>query len=468
MTDIPTFHFHKNKIVSFEWYVGLHVLLGIVCAFQPKLVPIWVAYVILIEGTAKVYLRRNAFGQAHYAAGYMAAMEMIVRMSKSGLPHELTKYAVIFILMNGLLAQPRRIGGAIPTLIFFILLIPSSILLVGAEGLEKARQLASFNLSGPLCLTIATIYFYRRPLQTDELIQLFQQILMPLIATLVWLFIKTPNLTEISFGNSANFATSGYGPNQMASGLGLGILLIGMAFIFKWPLSKWKPLPIIMLAALAYRGLLTFSRGGIAGPLIVLVILVLYQAVSDQQSVKRRVRTLLISGLFVGLGFGVYSYVDQKTGSALYNRYAGIKYGQKVGLEQYTSGRLDIFRIDIEMFLDNPLLGIGPGMGTDLRPIYGYGERVAAHIEFSRLPAEHGIFGLVALGLLLFFPLFELQRRKTFDHRIMLIAGVLFCFTFMTHSATRIALPMFMYGLGFILLYQPLRTNVKVSLLSSR
>jgi hypothetical protein len=57
----------------------------------------------------------------------------------------------------------------------------------------------------------------------------------------------------------------------------------------------------------------------------------------------------------------------------------------------------------------------------------------------------------MALGILLFFPLWEFMQRKGLNQRFLLIAGVLFCFGFMSHSATRIALPMFLYGLGFAL-----------------
>ncbi len=448
---------------SFEWKVLIHVLLGLAGALNPKLVPLWVLYVIFYEGTFRVYKTKNVAGQAHLAAAFMAGMEMIVRMSRSGLPHELTKYAVIFILLNGLFTRPYRAKGAAPMLTFFLLLVPSIVFLAGAEGLERARQLASFNLSGPLCLTVATLYFFRRPISKGELIRIFQQILLPLIATLTWLFVRTPRLSEISFGYGANFAASGYGPNQMASGLGLGILLIGMALLFKWPLSKWKPLAFVMLAVLAYRGLLTFSRGGIFSPIIVLLILVAYQAISNQPSRKRIFRTFIMIGLLAGLGYGIYNYVNWVTNSALLNRYAGISYGQKVGIEKYTSGRLDILRIDTEIFLDHPFFGIGPGMGADMRHQYGYGERVAAHIEFSRLLAEHGIFGLAALSILLFFPLYEFVRRKQFEQRIVLLAGVLFCFSFMVHSATRIALPMFMYGLGFVWVYDYSRNTPSVA-----
>ena len=445
-----------NKIsnTSFEWNLLFHILLGSACAMQPSIVPIWVAYIIIIEGTYKVYKSRNANGQAHLAAAYMAALEMVVRMSRSGLPHELTKYAVIFILINGLISKPRNIGFSAIFITYFLLQLPSIVMLVNASGLDRARQLASFNLAGPLCLTVASVYFYRLPISKIELTNIFKQLLLPISATATWLFVKTPNISKISFGFGANFEASGYGPNQMASVLGLGILLIGTALFFKLPIFKWKIIAYILLAAISYRCLLTFSRGGMASPLIILAILVIYQLIFDKRSTGKRFQVLIFACLFSFLAFGIYSYVNQKTGDALFNRYAGIKQGQKVDLEKYSSGRLAILRIDGEIFLDNPLLGIGPGMGTDIRPEYGYPERVAAHIEYSRLLAEHGIFGLLALGLLIGIPIYEFRRRKNFEQKFILIIGVLFCLSLMAHSATRIALPMFMYGLGFAWVYE--------------
>ena len=61
--------------------------------------------------------------------------------------------------------------------------------------------------------------------------------------------------------------------------------------------------------------------------------------------------------------------------------------------------------------------------------------------------------GLAALFILLFYPLVTFfDRRRTLDARFFLIACTLFTFSFMLHSATRIALPMFLYGLGFVYL----------------
>lgn len=443
----------SRRPISFEQNLIVHAALGTLCAFQPQLVYLWIACIVIVEGTIKVFRGRSLYGQAHLAAGYMAAMEMIVRMSRIGLPHELTKYAVTLILINGLLARPRFHAGSGKYVIYFLLLLPSILFLADQSSLERARQLVSFNLSGPLCLAVAAIYFYRRPLSLMEITHLFQRMLLPMAALLAWLFLRTPRFSEISFGYGANFAASGYGPNQMASMLGAGIMIIGLALLFRIPVFSWRPAAFLMLGALAFRGLLTFSRGGMAVPLLVLAGLITFFIVNNRQFRRQFGNIFLIAGLAAALGYGLYTYVNQITSNSLYNRYAGISQGRKVGLERYTSGRLDILRIDSEIFLDYPLLGIGPGAGSDLRPEYGYGERVAAHIEFSRLPAEHGILGLMALSILLFAPLAEFMRRRGLYQRFLLVAGVLFCLGFMAHSATRIALPMFMYGLGFVWMY---------------
>lgn len=431
----------------------LHAFAGVVCALQPQLVIAWVLYVIIIEGGFKVIRSRNAPFQAAIVAAYMAALEMVVRMSRSGLPHELTKYAVIFILLNGLLAGSRSRKNAGIFIFFFLLLIPS-ILMINTGDLEEARQAISFNLAGPLCLAVSGFYFYHRPLSRQQLVQLSQRFLPPIAATVAWLFVSTPSISEISFSFGANFAASGYGPNQMASILGFGILVIGLSLLFRLPVFQSRVFALVFLALIGYRGLLTFSRGGMLTPLLVLGLLILYFTLTDRSFSKQVGRIVLLAGLFALSLYGIFSYTNQQTGGALFNRFAGISNDQQVTLEKYSSGRLDIINIDLAIFMDYPILGIGPGMGNDLREEYGYGYnvRVAAHVEYSRLLAEHGVFGMVALLLLLGIPTYEFFRRKSIQQRFLLVAGVLFCLAFMSHSATRIALPMFAYGLGFILL----------------
>lgn len=447
--------YHSIKLSPFKKWpferdVLIHVLIGALASVFHSLVPFWALYIIFYEGTFKVLSKRNTDGQAHLAAAYLCGMELIMRMSRSGLPHELTKYGVIFILSIGLLTQPRFYRKSLPVFFFFLLQLPSIVLTFNHPDLSYARELLSFNLSGPLCLTISVIYFYHLRFNHLSLARLFRNFLLPITSTVTWLFLATPSVSDIEFVFGANFAASGYGPNQMSALLGAGMLFIGLGWLFQIPIAKSRIILVVLFAAFAYRGLLTFSRGGMLVPVTILAMLLLLSFILSR-TFRKRIGYVVFSFLILSYaGYQVFEYTNTQTGNALANRYQGINYGKEVGIEKYSSGRLEIARIDWEIFLDHPLMGIGPGMGTDLRYQYGYHERTAAHVEFSRLLAEHGIFGLLALMILIFFPIREYFRRRTFDQRYLLIAGVLFCWGFMAHSATRIALPMMMYGFGFI------------------
>jgi hypothetical protein len=436
--------------LNFEYNAVFHALIGFICAIYPSIVPIWVFYIILVDGFYKPLTNKYTLTKPHYTAAYLCGLEMIGRMSNSGLPHELTKYAVIVVLINGILVNRRSLNESVyPIIVFILIQLPSLVYAIGNEGFEMARQYFSFNLSGPLCLAVSTIYFYNLRLTNQDLIILIQRFLYPIIATISWLFISTPSVSEIDFNYGANFAASGYGPNQMASLLGFGILIIGFGFLFKLRISYFPITQLIIFILCIYRGLLTFSRGGVVGPFIVLLTVYLLSVLGNSdKSFKLNKSLLNYFTAFVLLIFTL-NYVNDSTGGQLFNRYIGISNDEKVDTEKYTSGRTTIAKIDLEIFSDNLLFGVGPGFATDLRFDYGYVSSVAAHIEFTRLLAEHGIFGLIALLIMLFFPIGRFFNSNNTHQRALLIMGVLFCFLFMTHSATRIALPVFVYGLGF-------------------
>lgn len=437
---------------KFEINLALHAILGIVCALFPILVVPWTLLMVVYFGTIRVYVTKNKYGDAHFAAAYVAGMEMMGRMSEAGLPHEMAKYAIILILFNGLIVQPRMTARSSLFLVFFLLLLPSILMLVNVPSMERARQLLAFNLSGPLCLTLSAIYFYRRPMSREAVARMFRNILLPIASIIGWLMTSTPKLSEVEFSFAANFETSGYGPNQMASVLGLGILLIGTSLIFRLKIFRSQLAAYTMLFFLGYRGLLTFSRGGILAPILILLLMLLYFFYSSSRFRARFMR-IFIGVLFLVIGaWATFMYVNSVSGNALNDRYRGISYGKQVTFEKYTSGRLEIFKIDLKIFADHPLFGIGPGMGNEARLEYGYYEKAAAHIEFSRLLAEHGFFGIFSLLILIGFPLVEFLKRKSMESKLLLLAGGLFCLTFMLHSATRIALPMLMYGIGFVVI----------------
>ena len=165
--------------------------------------------------------------------------------------------------------------------------------------------------------------------------------------------------------------------------------------------------------------------------------------------------TLLLAPLI----FLSWELANQLTGNYLEKRYSGETTETDFkGKYNYYSGRDQIFTIDLQMFADNPVLGVGPGMGLQYRDDYGFKE-VSAHVEYTRLLAEHGLFGIICIGFLFLAPVRQFNRQT--KSRLMLLLFTSFSLITMVHSATRLSLVAFMFGLGFCCLqffrYDPVR-----------
>src|SRR5690606_36171223 len=94
----------------------------------------------------------------------------------------------------------------------------------------------------------------------------------------------------------------------------------------------------------------------------------------------------------------------------------------------------------------HPIIGIGVGMGKEFRQeTLRIG--IASHNEISRLLSEHGLLGLFALLILIFVPIVFWTK---FKNNYYFLAFVAFWFLTINHSAMRIALPAFVYGLALL------------------
>ena len=73
----------------------------------------------------------------------------------------------------------------------------------------------------------------------------------------------------------------------------------------------------------------------------------------------------------------------------------------------------------------------------------------ASHNEVGRLLEEHGFIGLLLLIILTTIPLFNFFRSTNYQ-RAFIMSFYVFWFLTINHSAMRIALPGFIYGLSLI------------------
>lgn len=419
-----------------------HLALGYAVALVPSLSFYW-GVVVLGVATLDIVLNNNESNRAAKWTAYYVCMEVMLRMTGGNIVWEAGKYGAILLLILGLLNEYLIRPWPKKYILYFLFLMPS-LLVVNFPNFQVAREEISFNLSGPFLLTLSAIYFYNRKLSGKEVIEIFRSGLLPLLALLAYLMVVTPNLEDIEFGTESNFqASGGFGPNQVSTVIGLAIFLLLVGLFFKSYLIHSRIVDLTFLALFIVRGLATFSRGGMIGAVIGAVILLGYTAIASRRpSVYATIFSfLLFAG---GSGAIVWNYVNDQTEGRLEYRYEGRNF--RTGKDKdVTSGRTDIMLTELNHFYQNPVFGIGPGMGTLLVKNKG-GKLAHSHSEYTRLFAEHGLFGVLALLILLIAPLLQIFHLPTV-HRPLPMAIFVFVLFTLSHSAMRLAIPGFFYGL---------------------
>lgn len=391
--------------------------------------------------------------QAGMWAAYLAGLEVLLRMTKTSFFWEGGKYGIIMLLLLGLTFSVRK---KTPTfLIFFILLLPS-ISLLNFSDIAEVRDFVSFNLSGPLCLAVSATYFYRITLTSNLITTLVRYFVFPIISILVYLSLKTPDVSDIAFRSSSNFAASGgFGPNQVSLILGIGIFLIVLLNFYNLSLSGIKIIDYGLTGLLLFRAFVTFSRGGVFGA--GLAILVLFVSFFWSNPHRLNVRYIILSLIVGGVLLYVWDYANKITESTLTYRYESID--PKTGMERdITTGRELLFLNEVEMFEENLAFGVGPGMASKYHEKQ-FGQLIASHSEYSRMISEHGLFGVLALLILVIAPLRHILREIKIA-RPLLVAILIISLFSMLHSAMRLGAIGFLYGWVFLIV--PLY-NMKVS-----
>lgn len=378
------------------------------------------------------------------ACAYVVGSEVFVRMTGGALFYEAAKYEVIGFCLLGLFYSGFSRKGVI-FFIYLFLLAPG--IVVSSETLSidaDIRTAIAFNLSGPICLGISALFAYDKSITRSQLHQILLACMLPIFSMSVYLFLYSPDLRDVLSGTESNFAASGgFGPNQVATLLGLGIFLAFSRVLFFSHNKILFAVHLFVLALMGYRGLVTFSRGGILVGIIMIAAL-MWMAYRKTDTYNRQKLSFLVI-VFGGVAFATWLYSSYQTGGLLDLRYAGKDAAGRIQ-EDYTTGRSALIETEFEAFITNPFLGIGVGKNKEYR-LETEGVESASHNELSRLLAEHGLLGIMALMILLLTPLlYRLKNPKN------LFFFSLFVFWFLTvnHSSMRLAAPAFIYALVFL------------------
>ena len=428
-----------NKLL----FICIHLVIG----FIATILPIGKIYTLLIivTGIIIILITRNKNEEALYLLSYLVGAEIFIRTINGAILYETGKYGLILFSLLGIFLGPIK-GKISISLLIYILLLSIGIMFTQLPPGESIRKAIAFNLSGPISLAIFALYCNFRHITIKELNQLLFFVLLPIFSMISLVYFKTPSLEDLVFTTSSNFDTSGgFGPNQVSTMIGVGTFIIAIFIILRVQLSKYLFLDIIFLAYFTYRGLLTFSRGGMLTAGVALVAFIGCIVLHKRLTFKK---LFLYTSVSFALFIGVWLYTTNITGGLISNRYAG-KNAKGVQKKDASAGRGAIFEAQLESFYKSPFFGIGVGNGKYKRMETNLKYTAAAHNEISRLLEEQGILGFIALLILLFKPLVNIYFGTMYQ-RSFLISFYVFWFLTINHSAMRLAFPGFIYGLSLI------------------
>lgn len=451
----------KNLLLNkypYLWIV-LHLLLGFSATLTPYAIIVWF-YFVIVSSLALIFRKSKSPYVLIALMFYLISFELLSRMAYTSpyIPYELSKYLLLAGLTWGIF---RYKTYSYFGWVMLLCLIPA--LFFDISGQVQQSDII-FNILGPINVAMVVIFCYNQRMSPRQLGNVVRLMVYPVLGVLSYTFIKTPDLDEVEFVLGANMDLSGgFGSNQVSTLFGLAALLMFILMINRWKFSGSLWVDAAILFAMSFQGLLTFSRGGMIGTALgaLIILLALRLATSKQRRKYKlpKIGKFVIPAILIGVS--AFVAVDQLTGGLLSLRYQGETMGTIQGskvksMYTVTTGRLDIFIGDVNLWLDHFIFGVGAGASRFLR--IGM-DGTVAHVELSRLLAEHG-----SLGLIYFVILCWLGVRLFYAHPNPLIKGVLLAFftvaiytTF--HAAMRTFVTPALIGLSLLMISNPKPKN---------
>lgn len=434
----------KNISRSYGFLILIHGIIALMIFIVPFLSKIY-ALLIPIVGFYFVYKTKNKKNEVLLVAAYLVGVEVLLRMTGGNFNNEYVKFSVIFFMLLGMIYSNFSTNAFIYWF-FLVLLIPGILITSISTDYYNVdvKKSLFFNLSGPVCLAICAIYMFQRKVLFSDLQNVVIAMGLPIFSTTVYLFLYNPNVRDVLTGTQSNFETSGgFGPNQVSTVLGLGIFIFFTQLIL-FSKSKFRMiLNGVLLVMICYRAIVTFSRGGVITAVVMIAcLLCLMFYLSNAKGRGKFALVFIVTGL---MGIGIWTYTSLETGGLINKRYANQDAAGRLKKDRL-GGREEIMDSELKLFLDNPILGTGAGMGKELRKQM-FNIDAASHNEITRMLSEHGLFGIFGL-LILFVTPFVLYVNN-WQH-LYFFSFYLFWLLTINHAAMRTAAPAFVYALTLI------------------
>jgi hypothetical protein len=367
-----------------------HIALGCISLFTPVAFIVWYYLIFLVFFQKIISLKsENSIIWLLTFLMYSSSFEILGRMANSSpfVPYELGKYMTFFLLIVGLF-KVKKIGSL--GIVIGLLLLPG--IIVGIPYYQSYKDLV-FNVLGTINIGLGMALFAYIKITERQLMALLRLMVLPMVSILAYSIIRTPDLTELEFELGANKIVGGFGSNQISTVFGVALFMLYVLWYKGFPFSGFsRSFDILIMVLFLILGLLTFSRGGILGGFLGILLFTYYQFVSLKKSINFIYIILAIPIIWLSI-----NVVNNFTDGQLLLRYSGETNGTLQGskekdLNQLTTGRFNLFVEDLELFEKNAVLGLGVKQSVAKRNLTS---GVISHVEFGRLLSEHGIFGFI-------------------------------------------------------------------------
>lgn len=401
---------------------------------QTQSIAVWVHGVFVLGCGIWWALNPRRPERVAYIAAYVTGSEVLWRMVTDALPWETAKFGLVLLCTVGLLSRFGLTSLIAPTLCFSLLL-PSVSITVNEADPAALRGMLSFNLSGPFSLVMVAAFFSRLTMSPPRVSRLFFVLLGPLIAIGAIVVFNIVTAERIQFSYESNTQTSGgFGPNQVSLALGLGALAAFWCQLERGIRPSIRFVLFLLVLWLGAQTALTFSRGGMLGAIFSATVALLFLAL-DRDVRRKLVMTLPL--VVVLAQFVIWPALVDFTGGNLAVRYneKGLSRRDELGME------------DVNLWLEHPLLGVGPGLSQRYHL-----DGLVAHTEFTRVLAEHGSLGVIAMALMLLLGVRNIWRAPSPREKALVALAITWSVLYMLNSAMRTVAPSFMYGLSCALL----------------
>lgn len=408
----------------------VHVAAGLALFVAPQLAtPL---AVIVLGRVVVTCLVSDELEDLLVALSYAVGTEVLWRMTGAAVPWEVTKYLLVLVSVVAFLRFGLRRTSWAPVAAI-ALLVPTSIFVLADEPIDVAREALVSNVLGIAALALFALTCASIVASRAAVIRTLWAVVVSLIPMATFVAITLATTSDVTFGDESEFVASGnFGPNQVSTALSLGLLAIYLLLVVLGDRNRVILLGIGTWFLVAM--LLTFSRGGLVSFVVPALLVVAVTLADARRVLLTVVVTVLGTVLLVGV---LLPRLDQYTGGALSVRFS----------DTDTAHRSDIADSDWQLFVDHPLVGVGPGRSPELRGA-GPAEGRQSHVAYTRLLAEHGLLGLGVLACFAVMVVTAVRRasgRRGVGWALALLAWAAVT---MAHADVRLAAVGYAFGLA--------------------